>query len=352
MDSLTQMALGSAVGVAVMGRRVPVWRSALAGALYGTLPDLDALIDYGDPIRNMTFHRGFSHSLFYLTLASPLLAWLGVRLVSGAGLFRRWWLAVWLILMTHVLLDTLTIYGTQIGQPFTDYPFEVGSVFIIDPFYTLLLLLGLIVAIRGRPRGNTIGLAVSSLYLLWSLGAQQYVEYRVDRQLADSGWPVERRMVTPTPFNTLLWRVLVMTPEGYREGFYSLVDGERSIDFDRFDRNVDLYRQLHDIWGVQRMAWFSHGFFKMDERNGRVRITDLRMGQEPFYSFNFVVAERTPTGLRPVPYQLEMEQPDIGASLRWLGMRALGSPLPPPRPEPRSGLISEPTLKPTPEPME
>ena len=76
MDSVTQVALGSAVGVAVMGRRVGIWKSALWGGFCGTLPDLDVLIDHGDPIRNMTFHRTESHALFYLTLLSPLLAWL------------------------------------------------------------------------------------------------------------------------------------------------------------------------------------------------------------------------------------------------------------------------------------
>ena len=49
MDSLTQIALGSAVGVAVMGRRTAVWKAALWGAIGGTLPDLDTFIDHGDP---------------------------------------------------------------------------------------------------------------------------------------------------------------------------------------------------------------------------------------------------------------------------------------------------------------
>ena len=74
MDSLSQFALGAGIGVAVMGRRTRVWKAALWGGLWGTVPDLDALIDHGDPIRNMTFHRGASHSLLYLTLLSPLLA--------------------------------------------------------------------------------------------------------------------------------------------------------------------------------------------------------------------------------------------------------------------------------------
>ena len=139
MDSLSQAALGSAVGIAVMGRRTAVWKAALIGAAFGTLPDLDAFIDHGDPIRNMTFHRAASHSLLYLTLLSPVLAWLTSKLSGGKQDFKHWLTAIWLILITHVLLDFMTIYGTQMAIPFTDYPFGVGSIFIIDPLYTLPL---------------------------------------------------------------------------------------------------------------------------------------------------------------------------------------------------------------------
>ena len=73
MDSVTQLALGAAVGVAVMGRRTAVWKAALWGGIAGTLPDLDVFIDHGDALRNMTMHRGASHALFWLALASPLI---------------------------------------------------------------------------------------------------------------------------------------------------------------------------------------------------------------------------------------------------------------------------------------
>ena len=53
MDSLTQLTLGAAVGVAVMGRRTAVWKAALWGGVCGTLPDLDALLDHGNPVLNM-----------------------------------------------------------------------------------------------------------------------------------------------------------------------------------------------------------------------------------------------------------------------------------------------------------
>ena len=47
MDSLSQFALGSAIGVAVMGRRTAVWKAALWGGICGMLPDLDVVIDFG-----------------------------------------------------------------------------------------------------------------------------------------------------------------------------------------------------------------------------------------------------------------------------------------------------------------
>ena len=55
MDSLSQLVLGAAVGVAALGRRTPVWKAALWGGVAGTLPDLDVFIDHGDDLRNMVW---------------------------------------------------------------------------------------------------------------------------------------------------------------------------------------------------------------------------------------------------------------------------------------------------------
>ena len=93
------------------------------GAALGTLPDLDVLIDYGDAVRNYTYHRGFSHSLFVL-VPFALLLWLAIL---------RWWapareapvnwlFAVLLALVTHPLLDAHTTYGTQLWWPLTSPP--------------------------------------------------------------------------------------------------------------------------------------------------------------------------------------------------------------------------------------
>jgi inner membrane protein len=195
MDSLSQLALGAAVGVAVMGRRTAVWKAALWGAIAGTLPDLDVFIDHGDALRNMTMHRGASHALFWLTLAAPLLAALPATLHHQREQFARWWLAMGLALLTHPLLDAMTVYGTQLLLPFTDHPFGVGSMFIIDPLYTAPLTIGLGLALARQDwrglRWNNVD-ALSTAYLAWRVVAQWHVREIAQEALAARGTPARR----------------------------------------------------------------------------------------------------------------------------------------------------------------
>jgi len=336
MDSLSQLALGAAVGVAVMGRRTAVWKAALWGGVAGTLPDLDVFIDQGDPIRNMVLHRAETHALFWQTLFSLPFAALVARLHGEWAQWRRWWLAMWLALVTHPLLDAMTVYGTQLLLPFTNHPFGVGSIAIIDPLYTLPLLVGAIWALasRGSPAGlraNLVGLVLSTAYLGWTVLAQQHVERIARASLAAQGITAERVLVVPTTFNSVLWRVVAMQDTHYHEGFYSLRDASPQIHFDRFDRGIALQPDVQGIDGVQRLMAFSKGFYKLMEDNGRLLIADLRMGQEPAYIFSFAVAERHSAAVPLSKPEQAGRRPDIDRALPWLWRRMGGEPLPPPR---------------------
>jgi inner membrane protein len=356
MDSLTQMALGAAVGTAVLGRRVGA-RAAVWGALCGTMPDLDVFITHGDPVRDFTFHRAASHALFYHSLVAPLIALVPARLHRARAVpYRGWVLLVWLALITHALLDACTIYGTQLLLPFSDHPVGLGSIFIIDPLYTLPLIAGVLVALGAarRLRWNTAGLALSTLYLAWSAAAQHWIEARVDRAIAGAGIRAERVLVTPTPFNTLLWRVVVIEARHFREGFVSVFDVAENVALSRYPRRVDLLQPIASDWNVQRLAWFAKGFYaagvidpgervrsqsvsrlplvagipaavanRVDGANGRplVIMTDLRMGQVPWFVFTFVVAQIAPARIEAVaPVKLPSERPDAGA-LTWIWQR-------------------------------
>lgn len=336
MDSLSQIALGAAVGVAVMGRRTAVWKAALWGAVAGTLPDLDVLVDHGDPIRNMVLHRAETHAPLWLTLFSLPFA-MGVARASGEWpQWKRWWLAMWLALVTHPLLDAMTVYGTQLALPFSSHPFGVGSVFIIDPLYTLPLLAGTGWALAARGGGrsavaNAAGLLLSTAYLGWGVAAQAQVERVARVSLAAQGIAAERVLVTPTAFNSVLWRVVAVQGDAYFEGFRSLLDASSQVHFDRFPRGRALAAELQGDDGLARIAAFSKGFYRLHEDGGHVRLTDLRMGQEPNYTFSFVIARRaSPPVPLAVPEQVGT-RPDLRRGLTWLWRRALGEPLPPPR---------------------
>ena len=65
MDSVTQIALGAAVGEAVLGKKVGN-KAVLWGAVAGTIPDLDVIPGYFmDTVARLDFHRGFSHSILF-----------------------------------------------------------------------------------------------------------------------------------------------------------------------------------------------------------------------------------------------------------------------------------------------
>lgn len=328
MDSLTQIALGSAVSLAVMGRRTAPWKAALWGAVAGTLPDLDAFIDHGNAIANMVEHRAESHALLYLSLFSLPLGALVARLHGEQAGWRRWWLAMWLALVTHPLLDGMTVYGTQLWKPFTSHPYGVGSIFIIDPLYTVPLIVGVVAALASGPpvgaRWNRWGLALSTLYLAWSVGVQQHVTGVAMASLRMQGLPVQTVLVTPTPFNTLLWRVVAVTPTQYAEGFYALADGNRPMQWTVHERGAPLIQRYGTVPDVQRVARFSHGFYRMRSRDGRVFLTDLRLGQEPDYSFQFDLGTPAQLDAGQPEVALRGQRPDIGTALAALWRRMWG----------------------------
>ena len=310
MDSLTQLTLGAAVGEAVMGRKVGR-KAMLWGAACGTLPDLDVFLPFGDPVKDFIYHRSFSHSMFVLSLLTPLIVWLILKLHPKLARDKKSWVAlVWLCFMTHIMLDCLTVYGTQVFWPISDYPVGWASIFIIDPLYTVPLLGGVIAALV-MSRANDLGyrinrttLSLTTVYLVWSVAAQAYVTSAVEDSLARQAVSYDKLLVSAGPLNTLLWRIVAQQSDGsYYEGYYSLLDGHSEVTLNRYESRTELLTDLENHWPVKRLRWFTKGFFKVWQADGSVVISDLRMGAEPSYVFSFIVAESGNPHLSPVPAQ-------------------------------------------------
>jgi inner membrane protein len=323
MDSITQIALGATMGELALGRKIGA-RAALAGAICGTLPDLDSFIPYQDAVATVTYHRSFSHSLIMLTLVSPLVAWAMSKIFRRVGGdWRLWWPLCFFALFTHPLLDLFTVYGTQLFWPISDYPFSGSTVFIIDPAYTVPLAAGVLAALfmkqesERRQASAWLGLGVSSAYLVWTLGAKFYIDRVIRDELSDQGISWQSILTIPAPFNSILWRAVVMAEGGYYEAWYSMLDESHRVEFSFHADDKHLLEPIADHWPVQRLAYFTHGFFGVREMAGAVVMSDLRMGVEPTYTFNYRVADLLSGRTVPVT-STRVETPWQTAQLRSL----------------------------------
>jgi inner membrane protein len=282
----------------------------LAGAAINTLPDLDVIPLFAlssDPIVHLTWHRAATHSLLVLPFVAWALWWLlKSRWTPVREEPRRWFWLILVTLLAHPLIDAFTVYGTQLFWPLPLPPAMWSSLFIIDPLFTLPLAVacGLAWIWNEEARAAkalSAGLLLSGLYLSWSIVAKVEVDRIADQALAAQGLQDAPRFSVPMPFNTLLWRVVAMTPDGYLAGERSLIADHGPMQFHSYRSDTQALAEVAQFPMVVRLLWFNHHFVKAEQHDGQLVLSDLRMGVEPDYNFRFAVAERSGDGWREIP---------------------------------------------------
>ena len=284
MDTLSHALLGAAIGQCALGRRLGN-RALVAGAAVALVPDIDVPIGYllGDAAA-LTFHRGITHSLLFGALAALAIGALLARLMPTPG-WRPWALMCTLVLASHLTLDAFTSYGIQLLLPFSDRSFALASISVIDPLYTLPLLLALAVLpwlARERvvrTRLALAGIVLSSLYLGATLVNKQWMTAQFERGLASRGIDHQRLFVKPTMFNNLLWRAIAETGDGYWVGFYSPRDPAIPADFIHFARHDHLLDGHREAPVVRDLVKVSDGYYQVVDQAGELYFRDLRYGQ-------------------------------------------------------------------------
>ncbi len=334
MDSLTQFVLGAGVGAAVLGPKVGPRKAAVIGGVLGTLPDLDVLFPFDDPVDSFTLHRGATHSFFVHAAVTPLFGEALTRLFEKLR-DQRWrsYLAVFLVFVTHAAIDALTIYGTRVFWPVLPDPFGSGSIFIIDPLYTLPLLVIAVWALclsawtqRFR-RALTAALVLSTAYLGWGLAAQQMVERRAASLLADAGIRPEHLRATPTPFNSLFWKVIALEGDRYINLYVPVFGDNEEVTAYVHPRGLEHLSCAGNNEGLEKLAAFSGGYFRTDLEDGKVVISDLRMGLTPNYVFRFAVAARTAQGIVDIAPERKRNARSAEGDLDWLLANLSGTPV-------------------------
>ncbi|QLG44655.1 metal-dependent hydrolase [Costertonia aggregata] len=283
MDSLTQIVLGASVGEAVLGKKVGN-KAMLYGAIAGTVPDLDVLCRYFvDTVTATEWHRGFSHSVLFSVLFAPVFGWMVWKVNRKRdATWKDWSLLMFWGLVTHPILDAFTTWGTQLFWPFkTRLAFQ--NIFVIDPLYTIPFLIFVILAMRQkkmspvRKKYNTMGLLISSSYLLVSLLLKGFAYQKFTRTLEFQKIQYSKIDSRPTPFNTLLWTANIDAGDVYLIGNYSFFDSEE-IQFTSFPKNHGLLGDLRTNDKINRLINISEGWYTITKKEGGLFFNDLRFG--------------------------------------------------------------------------
>ena len=227
MDPLTQASIGAAAA-AIVCRKAETRHALLLGALAGAAPDLDVLIrSETDPLLALQYHRHFTHAL----LIAPLIGLLVAALFKGLFFwkhyrYRRLALFGMMGAITHGLIDACTSYGTLLYWPISHHRESWDIISIIDPIFTLPLVLLVVTAfIFRRPRFAQYAVALCLIYL--SLGTYQRGQAtQLAAQIADErGHKPEELSVRPSLANILLWRIVYLSGDQY------YVDAVRTTPF-------------------------------------------------------------------------------------------------------------------------
>jgi len=296
MDSITQAALGAAVGEAILGKRLGR-KGAIAGAIVATIPDLDVLIT---PLFNdfdrISIHRGYSHSIMFCIVGAFLVAYIMNRIKwTKAASYWKLWFFAFSALFTHVLLDAFTSYGTQLLLPFTNWRVSLDSISIIDPVYTIPLIIGTVASImlykskekrRGLP--NTLGLIVSSLYLVFTLANKQHVQGVMADQLQEQKTPFYQMLTVPVSVGNMEWYGVVKDDSLLYIGKYSILK-KNKIDFTAFPINEHLLNEMNPEV-ANRLKWFAQDFYTVAEYEGKIRMYNMQCDMQGVRHFGDYVA--------------------------------------------------------------
>jgi inner membrane protein len=222
VDPLTHLATG-----VICSQLLPApsrWWAAAAGAFFALLPDVDYFFIYWDRLAFIRYHRGFTHSL----VAVPLLALAGAllgRVLGGPRWFRPLLILGIVVLLSHLLLDLATSYGTQLLSPFSRRRFSLDWIFIIDPYFTALLLAGAIAALAfplWGPRAGAGVLAAAAVYLLVCASYHHQALDLARRVFPEVNPEGQSVAALPQPFSCRRWQMVAAGPAEIRQAFVQL----------------------------------------------------------------------------------------------------------------------------------
>jgi inner membrane protein len=222
MDTLTHALSGALLARATASKDAPprsLPRRIAAGFFACAAPDLDFVVSFIGPVQYVENHRGVTHSLILLPLWAFLLSWLLAKILRepdrhGKAGWRALYGITAMAIGLHVAGDLITSYGTMILAPFSDWRAGIGTTFIIDLWFSGIIIVGLLGCLFLR---KTRIPAVASLIVLTGYVGFQYVQRERALEFAARNAPPGARITAhPRPVSPFNWTVFVSDDVAHR----------------------------------------------------------------------------------------------------------------------------------------
>ena len=335
MDSVTHIVTGAALGELLLGKKAGN-KALLWGAIAGSFPDIDAAFApfYDSVVDELVYHRGFTHSIIFSLVISAL---------AGIGLYKinsktpvsafMWGGMFFINMIVHILLDCFTTWGTQIFWP---HParIEIKNIFVIDPLFTLPLLITVIWLMFYRPgtttrkKLNRAGLMIAGIYMALTFVNKAVVSRIFQDQMQLQGIEFIRYETKPAPLQNILWSVTAEAEDGFYIGYYSHLDSEPDTPYYYFPKNHDLLQRVLYAENVQRLVRVTDQYFTVENKGDSLLFNDLRFGQnngwynsEGNFIFSYFIIK---DGNEVLVKKQENSFDNAGASLKKLWERIKG----------------------------
>ena len=235
MDTLTHalsgalLARATAPAIPRPGELTPRARMTV-GFMSAVFPDCDIVLRLFGELTYIDLHRGVTHSIILLPAWALLLAWLFSRFSRQRYSWRAIYGTAALGIAIHIGGDLFTAYGTMMLAPFSHYRFAFPFSFIIDLYFTSIIVIGLagVMFIRQRRYPAVIALMVLGGYvgfqgILHSRAIKAGETHAMTHGL-ETGAGVH---AIPQPLSPFNWKIIVSHGEGYDVASVNLRDTER-----------------------------------------------------------------------------------------------------------------------------
>jgi inner membrane protein len=165
--------------------------------------------------------------------------------------------------------------------PFSNERIGFDSINIVDPVYTVPLILGLLgslIFFKNKPSRavfNYAGIAISTLYLMSTLGIKAHVNNHFQEALAEQNIAYDSILTMPVGIASISWYGVIKNDKGLYMSKYSM-GSDSDLGFEYFPINEHLLDKIPPI-AAETMRWFAKGYYTVAADQDKIRIYNLQV---------------------------------------------------------------------------